>query len=105
MDKIIVTILVMAIITYLTRALPFFIWGSKPCPAIIQYLGETLPYAMMALLVVYAFKSVSITTSPFGLPELIAGSLCVFLHLWKHNQLLSIGASTITYMFLVQVIF
>ena len=105
MNKILLMIAVMSAITYLTRALPFFVWGSKPCPPLIRYLGETLPYAMMGLLVVYAFKNVSLKEAPFGLCELLAGSCCIVLHLWKHNHLLSIGTSTILYMFLVQVVF
>lgn len=95
----------MASITYLLRALPFLVWGSKPIPPLIAYLGNTLPYAMMGLLVVYAFKNIDLTSAPFGIPEMIAGIFCVLLHLWKHNNLLSISASTLIYMLLIQVVF
>ena len=55
--------------------------------------------------VVYCLKNVSVLTTPFGLPELIAGVAIVLIHVWKRNTLLSIGGGTLFYMFLVQVIF
>jgi len=60
---------------------------------------------MMGLLVVYCFKSVSFTTSPFGAPELIGVAVIIMLHSWKRNVLLSIAGGTVVYMILVQMIF
>lgn len=98
-------ILVMAIVTFSTRAFPFIVWGNnKKVSPLIEYLGNALPFAMMGLLVVYSFKNVSFTTSPFGLPELIASLVCVGLHLWKRNNMLSILGSTAVYMFIIQVV-
>ena len=71
----------------------------------MEYLGKTLPYATMGLLVVYCLKGISLTAFPFGLPELLAVVLIVALHWWKENSLLSIGVGTVFYMFLVQVVF
>ena len=64
-----------------------------------------LPYAIIGMLVVYCLKNVSVLTTPFGLPELIAGVAIVLIHVWKRNTLLSIGGGTLFYIFLVQVIF
>ena len=61
--------------------------------------------AVIGMLVVYCFKSVSIIESPFGLPEFIAGAVVVLLHVWKRNNLLSIGTGTILYMVLIQYVF
>ena len=73
-----ILILVMAIVTFSTRAFPFIVWGKNHnVSPLIEYLGKALPFAMMGLLVVYSFKNVSFTTSPFGLPELIASFVCV----------------------------
>ena len=106
MNKYILIIFVMALVTYSTRALPFIIWGNKQNRLpFIQYLGNTLPYAMMGLLIVYSFKNVSFVVYPFGISEIIASSCCIGLHLWKRNTLISISCSTILYMFLVQVVF
>lgn len=99
-------IVVVAICTLLTRALPFMVFGGKrEVPAVIRYLGKVLSPAIMAILVVYCLKSVKIFSGSHGLPELIASSVVVLLHLWKKNTLLSIGVGTICYMILVQVVF
>ena len=42
---------------------------------------------------------------PFGLPEFIASAAVAALHAWKKNSLLSIGAGTVLYMVLVQLVF
>ena len=60
---------------------------------------------MMGLLVVYCLRNVSVTTAPYGLPELISIAVLAALHLWKRNVLLSIGVGTVLYMVLVQVVF
>lgn len=105
MNKSILIIIVMAIVTYLTRALPFILWGNhRKMSSMIHYLGQTLPYAMMGLLIVYSFKDLDVTVSPYGIPEFLAVVVCVLLHLWKRNNLLSISGSTILYMILIRVI-
>ncbi len=102
----IVIVAVLAIATMITRFLPFFIFpAGKKIPAYVEYLGKTLPYATMGLLVVYCLKDVSLTAAPFALPELLAVAAIVAIHWWKGNSLLSIGTGTVFYMFLVQMVF
>lgn len=92
--------------TMTTRFLPFILFPDhKEVPDYIGYLGKVLPYAVIGLLVVYCLKGISLTTMPFGLPELIGVVGTVLLHLWKRNTLLSIGGGTVLYMILVQSIF
>ena len=101
-----ITIGIVALITALTRFLPFLIFpASKPTPKYVSYLGKVLPPAVFGMLVVYCLKSTSVLAYPYGLPELIACLAVVALHLWKRNTLLSVGAGTILYMFLVQFVF
>ena len=99
-------ILAVAVTTFITRLIPFAVFPKgKEIPKVIQYLGRVLPPAVIGMLVVYCFKSVHVTVFPFGLPELIAGAAVVLLHVWKRNNLLSIGVGTVLYMILVQTIF
>ena len=99
-------IAIASVVTMLIRSLPFLVFGgNKKRPAVIDYLADVLPYAIMGMLVVYCLKSVSLVTAPHGLPELIACVAVVLLHLWKRNTLLSIIAGTAVYMVLVQVVF
>lgn len=92
--------------TVITRFLPFVLFPKgKETPRYVEYLGRTLPYATMGLLVVYCLKGISLTESPFGLPEFIAVAAVAALHVWKKNSLLSIGTGTVIYMVLVQAVF
>ena len=53
----IIIIAVVAVLTFLTRAFPFVLFGrNKKVPDIIQYLGKILPPAIIATLVVYCVK-------------------------------------------------
>ncbi len=100
------TIAVSAAVTILLRFLPFAVFGRlKTTPKIITYLSKALPFAIMAMLVVYCLKSVSVTAYPFGLPELIGVTVVVLLHIWKRNTLLSIIGGTAVYMILIQLVF
>ena len=99
-------IAVMALVTMTTRFLPFLVFGEKRnTPELVTYLGKVLPCAIMGMLVVYCLKEVSILQYPYGIPELLGIALVAVLHLWKRNSLLSIGAGTVFYMVLVQVVF
>lgn len=97
-------IAVIALITVLTRALPFLVFKDKNSP-MIEYLGDVLPYAIMAMLVVYCLKGVDFLTGYHGICEIIGVSSVILLHLFKKNTLLSIFGGTIVYMLCVQVLF
>lgn len=99
-------IAVMAGITMLTRFLPFWIFpAGKKRPASITYLSRVLPTAVIAMLVIYCLKDISVSRVNGFLPELIAVVMVVVLHIWKKQPLLSIGGGTICYMLLVQNVF
>lgn len=99
-----ILIAIMAVGTILLRFLPFALF-SKKTPKWVLYLGDVLPYSIIAMLVVYCLKDMNFTKASYGIPELISVIFVVLLHKWKHNTLLSILGGTICYMFLVQVIF
>lgn len=99
-------IVVMAIVSYLLRALPFLIFsGKKETPKFVLYLGKVLPCAIIAMLVIYCIKDISFAQVSSFLPYIISGVIVVLLHIWKRNTLLSIIAGTLSYMALVQFVF
>lgn len=114
------SIAVMAAVTFLTRAMPFLFFdrGEHP-PKLVLYLGRVLPPSIIAMLIVYCLKDNIIAfatglvsgglleAAALGqwLPGFIAAAVVVVLHLWKHNNLLSIFGGTILYMVLVQTVF
>lgn len=92
-----------AITTMLTRILPFLVFPeNKKVPKYITYLGEVLPYTIIAMMVIYCIKDVSFVRAPFGVAEVISIGVLGALHFWKKNTLLSIGVGTILYMILTQ---
>jgi len=106
MPQILLTVSVIALTTLATRAIPFLLFpAGKEIPPFVSYLGTVLPCAVIGMLVVYCFKSVSFLASPHGIPELIAAFFVVAVHKWKHNLLISIGGGTILYMVLVHMVF
>ncbi len=100
------SVLVMAAVTFLTRAMPFLFFdhGDHP-PKIVLYLGRVLPPAIIAMLIVYCLKGVSFTTPAGWIPAALSCVVVVVLHLWKNNDLISIFGGTVLYMVLVQGVF
>ena len=104
--RLIAAIAVMAVVTFLTRALPFLLFGrGNRVPRVVIYLGRYLPPAVIAMLIVYCLKGVNFQAAGNWLPALIAGLAVAALHLWKKNDMLSILGGTILYMVLVQAVF
>ncbi len=99
-------ILAVALTTFATRVVPFFIFPrGKEIPDVVQYLGRVLTPAVIGMLVVYCLKTTPVLSAPYGIPEAAAVLVTAALHVWKRNNLLSIGAGTVLYMFLVQAVF
>lgn len=99
-----ILVTVMALVTMLLRFLPFIAFG-KSTPAYISYLGKVLPQAIIGMLVIYCLRETTVTSAPFGLPELVAAACVIGLQIWKRNSLISILSGTIIYMVLVQAVF
>lgn len=106
MDKVWLAIAVMAVVTASTRFIPFIVFnGRKKTPAIIEKLGRSLPYAIMAMLVVYCLKGMSFKAVSGFVPQIICCLVSAGLYVWKRNTLLSIITATLGYMLLVQTVF
>lgn len=99
-------ILTVTAVTVFCRALPFVLFrDSRPVSGRILYLGRILPFAIISILVVYCLRGIDFTAMPFGAPEIIAVALTAVIHVWKRNNLLSIGISTVAYMIMLQFVF
>ena len=97
------SILVCAICSFIPRVLPFLCFGGKKeVPRTVTYLGNTLPMAVMAVLVIYCIKSVSLSAPRESAFQRLAVAVAMALHWWKNSPLLSIGVSTILYMVLLR---
>lgn len=95
-------ILVIAFVTFATRAFPFICFGSREPPNILLNIEKNLPPMILLLLVIYCFKDVHWFLAPYGAPEVFSTGIVAALHFWKRNAMLSIFTGTIIYMILVQ---
>ena len=101
-----ITVACVALATMLTRFLPFILFPQKrETPKYVRYVGNVLPPAVFAMLVVYCFKDTVVLSYPYALPELISLISVISLHLWKRNMLISIAGGTFCYMLLVNFVF
>ncbi len=95
---------VIAIVTWGLRAFPFLLFGQRPLPKIMEYLGKALPPAIMTILVIYCLRGTDFSSFPFGIPEICACALVVILQTVRKNMYLSIIAGTVCYMVLIRII-
>ncbi len=93
---------VVAAVTWALRAFPFLLFGSRPLPRMIRYLGKALPPAIMTVLVIYCLRDISLSQSPYGFPELAACALVIVLQIIRKNMYLSIISGTACYMLLIR---
>lgn len=96
---------VIALMTWITRGLPYLLFSRKAPPPIVTYLGEVLPPAIMVILVVYCLRHTGFALPPHGAPELISVLVVAVLQAWKRNTLLSIFLGTVCYMLLIRTVF
>ena len=105
-SQLVLSVVIIMAATMLTRFISFLVFpAGKETQAFIQYMGKVLPAAAMAMLVIYCYKGIDLTSGSHGAPELIAGAAVVLLHVWKRNSLLSIGLGTACYMLLIRFVF
>ncbi|MDX4012871.1 branched-chain amino acid transporter permease [Aliarcobacter skirrowii] len=98
-----IIILTASLATILTRILPFVIFKkSKESSEQFLLFEKVMPLMIMIILVFYTLKDIEFTEFPFGISEIIAVLLTIFIHLKYKNIFLSIFLSTFFYMILVQ---
>ncbi len=92
----------MAIVTFITRALPFVVLYKVSEHPVLIYLGRYLPPVVMVLLLIYCFRDLRFNEFTDGPAEILALLLVITLHLWRGNALFSIMGGTALYMYICQ---
>lgn len=105
-----ISIAIAALANFVTRVTPFLIFdhsdGDKDqLNPFIEGLGKFLPPAIMGMLVVYCYRNIHLLSGNHGLPDLIAGLITVFVHLWQRNMFLSLIVGTVSYILLIDFVF
>ena len=104
MREVLFVILISAAITFGLRVLPFLIFrNDNDLPDMIKQLGEILPSAIMAILIVYCLKDVGNNFVTDGIWRFMAVLIVAASYKWKHNTLISILLGTISYMLLLHI--
>lgn len=103
--QLLLTIGIATLATCLCRFLPFTLFrDGKKIPGFFSYLGDMLPRAAMAMLLVYCLKDLSFKGPLSGYVPALAGvAVTALLHLWRKNMLLSILTGTVVYMVLIRI--
>jgi branched-subunit amino acid transport protein AzlD len=105
-EQLIITIIIIAAATFLTRSLPFLVFSSeKQPPKYVTYLGNVLPCATIAMLIVYCLKDTTFISWPFGIPELALIAVVALIQLRTRNMLISIAVGLVLYMVLIRTVF
>ncbi|WP_281650504.1 branched-chain amino acid transporter permease [Helicobacter bilis] len=95
-----IMILFIALLTALTRFLPFFIFRNK-APKVITDLGILLPPSLIAMIFVYSCKDMlGLDNIDNGVYGLIGIMFVLFLHVMFKNILVSIFCGTLFYLIL-----
>ena len=91
----IVTIFIVALVTQLTRWIPFWVFRSSVhTPQYVNYLGRVLPSAIFGMLVVYCYKDIDFLSPSYGTPEILSGICVVVIQMLFKNMACSILLGT-----------
>jgi len=96
---------VIALMTWVTRGLPYLLFSVKKPPRWVRELGATLPSAIMVILVAYCLRNTQWATAPYGAAEILSVLLVAGVQAWRKNTLLSVLAGTVCYMVLIRTVF
>ena len=104
-NKYILTVVaISAIITFSLRAFPFVVFrGEKQLPEKIKQLGNMLPPAIMAVLVIYCLKDINGSFKETGVFQLIAVAVVAVTYKLKHNTLLSCSRHNLLHAFITNI--
>ena len=97
-----VAIAVIALMTWLLRAVPFLLLGRRKLSGMVLYLGKMLPPSIMAILVVYCLKTLDLFAPGHGLDQIVPVLLVVGAQLWRKNTLLSILVGVVSHMAMIR---
>lgn len=99
----IILVAVSVLVTVLLRAFPFLVFnGKKEMPKGVKIVADSLPPAIMGVLVIYCLKDYILSPGSTSVAAAVAVVAVVILHLWRRNVLMSIAAGTFIYMILIR---
>ncbi|MDR2505954.1 MAG: AzlD domain-containing protein [Oscillospiraceae bacterium] len=106
--QILLTIIIMSVCTIATRAVPFILLKTKPQAGdsnigIAAYLGRSLPYASIGMLVVYCLKDTQFASAAGFAPQVLGVLATAAVYLLTNKSLAAIIGGTAVYMVCLRV--
>ena len=95
------TLLIVGVITFALRALPFFAASKIQGNILLNKLKQYLPIGIMCFLVVYAAGAQNWKTLTDGLFQILSIAVVIIIHCIFKRLLLSVLCGTIAYMVLI----
>lgn len=83
-----------AAVTWGLRALPFTALAPLRASAVVGYLSARMPLGVMVILVAYTLRALPLAIPAQALPDILALTTTIGLHLWRRNAVLSILGGT-----------
>jgi branched-subunit amino acid transport protein AzlD len=96
---------VIALMTWVTRGLPYLLFSRRKPPRWVRELGAMLPAAIMVILVAYCLRNTQWTAAPYGAAEILSVLLVAGVQAWRKNTMLSVLVGTVCYMVLIRTVF
>lgn len=92
-----------SIVTIAVTAFSFVLFrGGRSMPDWMKRLGQILPSAIMAVLIVYCLKGAKSNLFGTGIPGIAAVLVVAVSYKWKHNTFISIIAGTAVYLVMLR---
>lgn len=105
MDKAFWIVIVAGLVTLAIRFSPFVLFSrGEGVSHQIRFLGNTLPPAIMATLILMTLRHVDVFSGTHGIPEFAGVIVTALLHIWRRSTLISIAGGTALYMVLIRVL-
>jgi branched chain amino acid efflux pump len=95
---IIISIGLLAVLSFVTRALPFALEKPLRNSERMKTIGNYLPPCIMILLAVHCMEKEHFVSYPYGIPHLIGILSIIAIHLWRRNISLSIFTGTAAFL-------
>lgn len=101
-DYFVLAVLVACFATFLTRALPLFIFQKNS--ANLEFIQKNMPLGIMIILVFYTFGEVNLSEISATIKIFLACAFVFIIHFLFKNALLSIFFGVIFYMAILRLI-
>ncbi|MDO5050105.1 MAG: AzlD domain-containing protein [Actinomycetaceae bacterium] len=101
---VIIAMAIIAVVTYLLRAAPFFALSKVEDHPVVLQVGRAMPIGVMVILVMYTLLDVSFTATVGWIPAFAGMAVTFLVHLKWSSAMFSIVSGVATYAVLLHLL-